>query len=134
MNKRDMEKFWDFTFAVAGCPLGLIIFASIIHFLCQKYVNWWYAIASAVLLVVACPTNTSRFCRIILALLLAFESVASVWLSISFWTEVPFIGKVCTATTTLETIIAFVVSGYAFFAVLSLLGVAGSFLDGDSKS
>ena len=134
MNKRDMEKFWDFTFAVAGCPLGLIIFASIIHFLCQKYVNWWYAIASAVLLVVACPTNTSRFCRIILALLLAFESVASVWLSISFWTEVPFMGKVCTATTTLETIIAFVVSGYAFFAVLSLLGVAGSFLDGDSES
>lgn len=134
MNKRDMEKFWDFTFAVAGCPLGLIIFASIIHFLCQKYVNWWYAIASAVLLVVACPTNTSRFCRILLALLLAFESVASVWLSISFWTEVPFMGKVCTATTTLETIIAFVVSGYAFFAVLSLLGVAGSFLNSDSES
>ena len=134
MNKRDMEKFWDFTFAVAGCPLGLIIFASIIHFLCQKYVNWWYAIASAVLLVVACPTSTSRFCRIILALLLAFESVVSVWLSISFWTEVPFMGKVCTATTTLETIIAFVVSGYAFFAVLSLLGVAGSFLDSDSES
>ena len=134
MDKRDMEKFWDFTFAVAGCPLGLIIFASIIHFLCQKHVNWWYAIASAVLLVVACPTNTSRFCRIILALLLAFESVASVWLSISFWTEVPFMGKVCTATTTLETIIAFVVSGYAFFAVLSLLGVAGSFLESDSES
>ena len=134
MNERDMEKFWDFTFAVAGCPFGLIIFASIIHFLCQKYVNWWYAIASAALLVVACPINTSRFCRIILALLLAFESVASVWLSISFWTEVPFMGKVCTATTTLETIIAFVVSGYAFFAVLSLLGVAGSFLDGDSES
>ena len=134
MNKRDMEKFWDFTFAVAGCPLGLIIFASIIHFLCQKYVNWWYAIASAVLLVVACPTNTSRFCRIILALLLAFESVVSVWLSISFWTEVPFMGKVCMATTTLETIIAFVVSGYAFFAVLSLLGVSGSFLESDSES
>lgn len=134
MNERDMEKFWDFTFAVAGCPLGLIIFASIIHFLCQKYVNWWYAIASAVLLVVACPTNTSRFCRIVLVLLLAFESVASVWLSISFWTEVPFMGKVCTATTALETIIAFVVSGYAFFAVLSLLGVAGSFLESDSES
>ena len=134
MNKRDMEKFWDFTFAVAGCPLGLIIFASIIHFLCQKYVNWWYAIASAVLLAVACPTNTSRFCRVVLALLLAFESVASVWFSISLWTEVPFMGKVCTATTTLETIIAFVVSGYAFFAVLSLLGVAGSFLDSDSES
>lgn len=134
MNKRDMEKFWDFTFAVAGCPLGLIIFASIVRFLCREYVNWWYAITSAVLLVVACPINTSRFCRIILALLLAFESVASVWLSISFWTEVPFMGKVCTATTTLETIIAFVVSGYAFFAVLSLLGVAGSFLDGDSES
>ena len=134
MNKRDMEKFWDFTFAVAGCPLGLIIFASIVRFLCREYVNWWYAIASAVLLVVACPTNTSRFCRIVLALLLAFESVASVWLSISFWTEVPFMGKVCTATTALETIIAFVVSGYAFFAVLSLLGVAGSFLDGDSES
>lgn len=134
MNKRDMEKFWDFTFAVAGCPLGLIIFASIVRFLCREYVNWWYAIASAVLLVVACPINTSRFCRIILALLLAFESVASVWLSISLWTEVPFMGKVCTATTTLETIIAFVVSGYAFFAVLSLLGVAGSFLDSDSES
>lgn len=134
MNKRDMEKFWDFTFAVAGCPLGLIIFASIVRFLCREYVNWWYAIASAVLLVVACPTNTSRFCRVVLALLLASESVASVWLSISFWTEVPFMGKVCTATTTLETIIAFVVSGYAFFAVLSLLGVAGSFLDSDSES
>ena len=134
MNKRDMEKFWDFTFAVAGCPLGLIIFASIIQFLCQKYVNWWYAIASAVLLVVVCPTSTSRFCKVVLALLLAFESVASVWLSISFWTEVPFMGKVCTATTTLETTIAFVVSGYAFFAVLSLLGVAGSFLDSDSES
>ena len=134
MNKRDMEKFWDFTFAVAGCPLGLIIFASIVRFLCREYVNWWYAIASAVLLLVACPINTSRFCRIILALLLAFESVASVWLSISFWTEVPFMGKVCTATTALETIIAFVVSGYAFFAVLSLLGVAGSFLDSDSES
>ena len=134
MNKRDMEKFWDFTFAVAGCPLGLIIFASIVRFLCREYVNWWYAIASAVLLVVACPTNTSRFCRIVLALLLAFESVASGWLSISLWTEVPFMGKVCTATTTLETIIAFVVSGYAFFAVLSLLGVAGSFLESDSES
>ena len=134
MNKRDMEKFWDFTFAVAGCPLGLIIFASIVRFLCREYVNWWYAIASAVLLVVACPTNTSRFCRVVLALLLAFESVASVWLSISFWTEVPFMGKVCTATTTLETIIAFVVSGYAFFAVLSLLGVAGNFLESDSES
>ena len=134
MNKRDMEKFWDFTFAVAGCPLGLIIFASIVRFLCREYVNWWYAIASVVLLVVACPTNTSRFCRVVLALLLAFESVASVWFSISLWTEVPFMGKVCTATTTLETIIAFVVSGYAFFAVLSLLGVAGSFLDGDSES
>ena len=134
MNKRDMEKFCDFTFAVAGCPLGLIIFASIVRFLCREYVNWWYAIASAVLLVVACPTNTSRFCRIILALLLAFESVASVWLSISFWTEVPFMGKVCTATTALETIIAFVVSGYAFFAVLSLLGVAGSFLESESES
>ena len=134
MNKRDMEKFWDFTFAVAGCPLGLIIFASIVRFLCREYVNWWYAIASAVLLVMACPTNTSRFCRIVLALLLAFESVASVWFSISLWTEVPFMGKVCTATTTLETIIAFVVSGYAFFAVLSLLGVAGSFLDSDSES
>ena len=134
MNKRDMEKFWDFTFAMAGCPLGLIIFASIVRFLCREYVNWWYAIASAVLLVVACPTNTSRFCRVVLALLLAFESVASVWFSISFWTEVPFMGKVCTATTTLETIIAFVVSGYAFFAVLSLLGVAGSFLESDSES
>ena len=134
MNKRDMEKFWDFTFAMAGCPLGLIIFASIVRFLCREYVNWWYAIASAVLLVVACPTNTSRFCRVVLALLLAFESVASVWFSISLWTEVPFMGKVCTATTTLETIIAFVVSGYAFFAVLSLLGVAGSFLHGDSES
>lgn len=134
MNKRDMEKFWDFTFAVAGCPLGLIIFASIVRFLCREYVNWWYAIASAVLLVVACPTNTSRFCRVVLALLLAFEFVASVWFSISLWTEVPFMGKVCTATTTLETIIAFVVSGYAFFAVLSLFGVAGSFLDSDSES
>ena len=134
MNKRDMEKFWDFTFAVAGCPLGLIIFASIVHFLCQKYVNWWYAIASAVLLVVVCPTSTSRFCKVVLALLLAFEFVASVWFSISLWTEVPFMGKVCTATTTLETIIAFVVSGYAFFAVLSLFGVAGSFLDSDSES
>ena len=50
MNKCDMEKFWDFTFAVAGCPLGLIIFASIVRFLCREYVNWWYAIASAVLL------------------------------------------------------------------------------------
>lgn len=134
MNKRDIEKLWDFTFGVAGCPLGLIILASIVRFLCQEYVNWWYAIASAALLVVACPTNASRFCRVVLALLLAFESVASGWLSISLWTEVPFMGKVCTATTTLETIIAFVVSGYAFFAVLSLLGVAGSFLDSGSES
>lgn len=116
----------------AAFPLGLVILGSIVLFLCQKYVNWWYAIVSAVLLVLI--SGSSRFCRVVLALLLAFESVASVWLSISLWTEVPFMGKVCTATTTLETVIGFVVSGYAFFAVLSLLGVAGSFLDSDSES
>ena len=134
MNKHDKEKFFEATFAVAGCPLGLIILASIVRFLCKEYVNWWYAIASIVLLVVACPTNTSRFCRVVLALLLAFESVASVWLSISTWTEVPFMGKIYTATTPLEAVIGFVVSGYALFAVLSFLGVAGSFLDSDSES
>lgn len=105
----------------AAFPLVLVILGSIVLFLCQKYVNCWYAIVSAVLLVLIC--GSSRFCRMVLAVLLCFEAVASGWFSISLWTEVPFLGRICTATTPLDVILAIVVSGYALFAVLSFLGV-----------
>ena len=105
----------------AAIPLILVILGSIVLFLCQKYVNWWYAIVSAVLLVLIC--GSSHFCRMVLAVLLGLEAVASGWFSISLWTEVPFLGKVCTATTPLDVVLAIVVSGYALFAVLSFLGV-----------
>ena len=133
MDEYEKEDFSVFPATVAGCPLLLIIFASIVRFLCREYVNWWYAIGSVVLLVVS-GLDEIRFCRVILALLLAVESIASVWLSISTWTEVPFMGNICTATTPFEAVIGFIVGGYALFAVLSLLRVASSFLNSNTET
>ena len=135
-EREEFEESWK-TFEkvaskYAAFPLILVILGSIVLFLCQKYVNWWYAIVSAILLVLIC--GSSRFCRMVLAVLLGFEAVASGWFSISLWTEVPFMGKICTATTPLDVVLAIVVSGYALFAVLSFLGLVLFLLRCNSES